>query len=262
MQKPIIIANWKLNKTKAETKSFIAEFAQQVKDQQDKVEILLACPFTSIDTAVTELAENGLNQVKVAAQDISQYENGAYTGEINADMLQEAQVRAVIVGHSERRTIFNEDDEVIKAKTKTVLDKGFKLIFCCGESLETREADKTDEHIAAQIKSAFSELDFNTYKDDQIVIAYEPIWAIGTGKVCDSDEANRVIKNIRNLMTDILPENIAKNLKIQYGGSVKPGTIAEQMSKSNIDGALVGGASLKANDFAELIKNSQVELAK
>ncbi|NQY79130.1 MAG: triose-phosphate isomerase [Candidatus Caenarcaniphilales bacterium] len=261
MRKPLIIANWKLNKTKAESKAFVAEFSEKIKDSQNDVDVILSAPFTSIETVVTELKTTGLDKVEVAAQDVSQFESGAYTGEINTAMLKELGVTSVIVGHSERREIFNEDNSVIKAKSEKVLKDSLKLIFCCGESLETREANKTDEWIESQINAVFKELDYSTIKEGQISIAYEPIWAIGTGKTCDSEEANRVIANIRTLVKKLLPENLAETVRILYGGSVKPGTIEEQMAKSDIDGALVGGASLKPEDFSQIVNLSAPKAA-
>ena len=171
-------------------------------------------------------------------------------------MLKEINVSSVIVGHSERREIFNEDDSIIKAKSEKVLKDSLKLIFCCGESLETREAGKTDEWIESQINAVFKDLDYSSVKEGQISIAYEPIWAIGTGKTCDADEANRVIANIRKLVLGLMPANIAETVRILYGGSVKPTSIEEQMAKSDIDGALVGGASLKPEDFSAIINLS------
>ncbi|MCH2227809.1 MAG: triose-phosphate isomerase [Candidatus Caenarcaniphilales bacterium] len=261
MRKPLIIANWKLNKTKAEAKSFVAEFATKVKESQTEVDIVLSAPFTSLETVVSELKQEGLDKVTVAAQDVSEYESGAYTGEINTAMLKEISIDSVIVGHSERREIFNEDNAVIKAKSQKVLDAGMKLILCCGESLETREANKTDSWIETQIKNALESLDFSKISAGQISIAYEPIWAIGTGKTCDADEANRVIANIRTLVKMLMPSELADTARILYGGSVKPATIEEQMSKSDIDGALVGGASLKAEDFSQIVNLSASKIA-
>lgn len=256
MSKPLIIANWKLNMTQKQATAFIEELAPKVKDSQKQVDGMIAAPFTSLETVAKELKRNGLTELKVASQDVSQYENGAYTGEINTEMLKEIGVEAIIVGHSERREIFNESNDVIKAKSKRVLDEGMILIFCCGESLETREKGETDSWIESQIRSAFSDLDFSKIATGQIVIAYEPIWAIGTGKTCESSEANRVIQNIKDLIKSIFPATLANSTRVLYGGSVKPSTIEEQMSQSAIDGALVGGASLKANDFSDLLNLS------
>jgi len=256
MNKPLIIANWKLNMTQKESKSFVEEFAEKVKDTQDLVDIMIAAPFTSLATVSQALSANNLKKVSLAAQDVSQFPNGAYTGEISTTMLKEIGVDAVIVGHSERREIFLENNLVIKEKSKRVLAEGLNLIFCCGESLETREKGETDKWISEQIHSTFDDLDFSSIEKNQIVIAYEPIWAIGTGKTCDSTEANRVIQEIKNLIADIMPKEIAASVRVLYGGSVKPSSISEQMAQPAIDGALVGGASLKAADFADLVKFS------
>ena len=256
MNKPLIIANWKLNMTQKESKTFVEDFAEKVKDLQNTVDIMIAAPFTSLETVAKALAENGLKKVNLAAQDVSQHLSGAYTGEISTVMLKEIGVSAVIVGHSERREIFLENNLVIKEKTKRVLADGLTLIFCCGESLETREKGETDKWIAEQVRSAFNDIDFSVIEKKQIVIAYEPIWAIGTGKTCDSSEANRVIQEIKNLLIEIMPKDMADSVRVLYGGSVKPSSISEQMSQSAIDGALVGGASLKSADFADLVKFS------
>ncbi|MFM7457434.1 MAG: triose-phosphate isomerase [bacterium] len=256
MTKPLIIANWKLNMTQKQSSEFIKDFAEKVKASQNQVDIILSAPFTSLETVVKVLINNGLDKVSVASQNVSEHESGAFTGEINTEMLKEIGVKVVIVGHSERREIFNESNETIKAKSKKVLDAGLTLIFCCGESLETREKDETDKWIETQIRSAFSDLDFTKVENGQIVIAYEPIWAIGTGKTCDSVEANRVIQNIKDLIKNIFPAALANSTRVLYGGSVKPSTIEEQMAQTAIDGALVGGASLKANDFADIVNFS------
>jgi triosephosphate isomerase len=256
MTKPLIIANWKLNMTQKQSSEFVKDFAEKVKASQNQVDIILSAPFTSLETVVKALISNGLEKVTVASQNVSEHDSGAFTGEINTEMLKEIGVKAVIVGHSERREIFNETNETIKSKSKKVLDSNLKLIFCCGESLETREKDETDKWIETQIRSAFNDLDFTKVENGQIVIAYEPIWAIGTGKTCDSIEANRVIQNIKDLIKNIFPAALANSTRVLYGGSVKPSTIEEQMAQTAIDGALVGGASLKASDFADIVNFS------
>jgi triosephosphate isomerase len=256
MTKPLIIANWKLNMTQKQSSEFVKDFAEKVKASQNQVDIVLSAPFTSLETVVKALSNNGLDKVSVASQNVSEHESGAFTGEINTEMLKEIGVKSVIVGHSERREIFNETNETIKSKSKKVLDSHLKLIFCCGESLETREKNETDKWIETQIRSAFHDLDFTKVENDQIVIAYEPIWAIGTGKTCDSVEANRVIQNIKDLIKSIFPVSLTNSTRVLYGGSVKPSTIEEQMAQIAIDGALVGGASLKASDFADIVNFS------
>ena len=181
-------------------------------------------------------------------------EKGAYTGEVSAQMLKSIGVEYVIIGHSERRQYFAETDETVNKKVKSALAVGLKPIICVGETLEQREAGVTDQHIATQIRAAL-----NGLSEEEVaksVIAYEPIWAIGTGKTCDSVEANRVIAMIRNVVKEVSSEKAGDAIRILYGGSVKPSTIEEQMSQSDIDGALVGGASLKADSFNEIIANT------
>lgn len=253
MRKPLIAGNWKLNKKISETKELVSELSKLIQesklDAKALPEIIVCPPFTSI-AAAAELS-NGTD-IKVGAQDMSQFDSGAYTGEVNIEMLQELGVDSVLIGHSERRVIFREDDLVINAKVKQALKSNMNFILCCGEELDTREAGQTDSWVEHQIEKA---LDGNSVNSaDQFTIAYEPIWAIGTGKTCDATEANRVIKVIRAKLAALTSQELADQVRILYGGSVKPNTIEEQMSQSDIDGALVGGASLKAQDFFGIIQ--------
>jgi len=194
----------------------------------------------------------------VSAQDISQFDNGAYTGEISAEMLKEIGVDTVLVGHSERREIFKEDDSIINAKTIQALKNSLRVILCCGESDAIRSENKTDEWIKAQISSGLQNISADSLAN--IVIAYEPIWAIGTGKTCDSVEANRVIKMIRDHLATLYSKDLADKMQILYGGSVKSSNAAELLSQSDIDGALVGGASLKAEEFSLIVNAAAVAL--
>ena len=190
-------------------------------------------------------------KIKVAAQNCYFETQGAFTGEVSVEMAKDAGCELIIIGHSERRQYFSETDEMINKKAKAILAGGLLPIICCGETLEQREAGVTDSHIASQIRKALDGL--STEDVAKSVIAYEPIWAIGTGKSCDADEANRVIKMIRSVVSEVAGSSAADSIRILYGGSVKPSTIEEQMSKSDIDGALVGGASLKADEFAKIV---------
>ena len=192
--------------------------------------------------------------IKLSSQNCYYEPSGAFTGEVGIPMLKELNCKYIIIGHSERRQYFSETDEMINKKAKAILAGGLIPIICCGETLEQREAGSTDVHIASQIRAA---LDGISSEDvAKSVIAYEPIWAIGTGKTCDSVEANRVIKMIRSVVAEVAGAEAADSIRILYGGSVKPSTIEEQMSQSDIDGALVGGASLKADSFNEIIANT------
>ena len=192
--------------------------------------------------------------MSIAGQNCHWETNGAYTGEVSVEMLKDAGCSYVIIGHSERRQYFSETDEMINKKAKAILSNGLIPIICCGESLEQRESGITDSWIASQIRAALSGI--SSEDVSKSVIAYEPIWAIGTGKSCDADEANRVIKMIRGVVAEVAGQNAADSIRILYGGSVKPSTIEEQMSKSDIDGALIGGASLKAESFNDIIEKT------
>ena len=218
--------------------------------------IVIAPVFTSISAVRTVKCTCGCggNKISIAGQNCHWENSGAYTGEISVEMLKDAGCDYVIIGHSERRQYFAETDEMINKKAKAILAGGLIPIICCGETLEQREAGITDEHIATQIRAALSGISSEDVAKS--VIAYEPIWAIGTGKTCDSAEANRVIKMIRSVVSDVAGASAADSIRILYGGSVKPSTIEEQMSQSDIDGALVGGASLKADSFNEIIANT------
>jgi triosephosphate isomerase len=242
----------------AQTKAFLTELAGELNSRSDfkNIETMIIPPFTSLQTAKNTINDKKLNLI-LGAQDLSQFDSGAYTGEISADMLLELGVEYVLVGHSERREIFQENDSVINAKLKQAFARGLKVILCCGEAEQTREAGKTDTWVSSQIVSALADIDANdTRLADKLVIAYEPIWAIGTGKVCEADEANRVIAVIRAKLKNILGENHANKIRILYGGSVKGSNIEEIIQKSDIDGALVGGASLKKEEIMQIISHT------
>lgn len=256
MRKPIIAGNWKMNKLQAEAKELflgIAYFAEKFSKEQ-LPEIVLAPVFTSLAAVGSMRCDKCRELVSIAAQNCHWEKSGAYTGEISVDMIKDAGCEYVIIGHSERRQYFSETDEMINKKAKAVLAGGLIPIICCGESLEQREAGITDSHITKQIKAALEGLSEEEITNS--VIAYEPIWAIGTGKTCDSTEANRVIAMIRNVVKEVSTNNAGDAIRILYGGSVTPSSIEEQMSQSDIDGALVGGASLKIDSFSEIIANT------
>lgn len=240
---------------KAQTTEFLTSLFKELKAEDlQSVESMIIPPFTSLDTAKAEIDKSGLS-VQLGAQDLSQYASGAYTGEISTDMIKETGANAVLVGHSERREIFNEDDSIINAKLKTGIEAGLTVVLCCGESEATREAGKTDEWVCGQIASALEGQDFSKMTE-QLVVAYEPIWAIGTGKTCDATEANRVITQIRAELVKILGEDTAQKIRILYGGSVKSANIEEIITQSDIDGALIGGASLKVEEYSKIISVS------
>jgi triosephosphate isomerase len=256
-RKPIIAGNWKMNLLQSEAKELflgIKDFVKQYSAQQLPT-VVIAPTFTSIAAVEAQRCDCGCRDLLFTAGQNCYFEkNGAYTGEISVEMLKDAGCEYVIIGHSERRQYFSETDEMINKKAKTILSNGLIPIICCGESLEQREAGITDSHIASQIKAALNDL--NEEEIAKSVIAYEPIWAIGTGKTCDADEANRVIAMIRNVVKEVSSNLSGESVRILYGGSVNPSTIEEQMSKSDIDGALVGGASLKVDSFNAIISNT------
>lgn len=255
-RKPIIAGNWKMNLLQDEGRELFEGIKSLVSglSESQLPEIVVAPTFTTIGVVSAAKASWGSDKIKIAGQNCHWESSGAYTGEISVEMLKDAGCDYVIIGHSERRQYFSETDEMINKKAKAILDGGLLPIICCGETLEQREAGVTDEHIASQIRAALKGL--TNEEIAKSVIAYEPIWAIGTGKTCDSVEANRVIAMIRRVVKEVSSEEAGNAIRILYGGSVKPSTIEEQLSQSDIDGGLIGGASLKADSFNEIITNS------
>ena len=248
-RRKIVAGNWKMNMTPSQA----VELCNTLKDlvKSDDVDVVYCVP--AIDIVPVVEAVKGTN-VEVGAENMYFEDKGAYTGEIAPAMLTDIGVKYVIIGHSERRDYFKEDDVLLNKKVKKAFEAGITPILCCGESLEQRELGVTMDWIRLQIKSDLAGVTADQVKS--MVIAYEPIWAIGTGKTCDSVEANRVIAMIRNVVKEVSSEKAGDAIRILYGGSVKPSTIEEQMSQSDIDGALVGGASLKADSFNEIIANT------
>ncbi|WP_074090182.1 triose-phosphate isomerase [Clostridioides difficile] len=245
MRKPIIAGNWKMHKTIKEA----LEFVNEVKDKvnSDKVEAVICAPFTLLKDL--KEATKGTN-IKIGAQNMHFEEKGAFTGEVSPLMLKEIDMDYVVIGHSERRQYFNEIDETVNKKVLKALEVGIDPILCVGETLEQREAGKTKDVCKVQVEKALE----NVLKDDlaKVVVAYEPIWAIGTGKTATAEDANDVISYIREVIKGLYGE-LANEVRIQYGGSVKPSNVAEIMGQSDIDGALVGGASLASNDYLDLV---------
>ncbi|WAW14448.1 triose-phosphate isomerase [Peptostreptococcus equinus] len=245
MRKPIIAGNWKMNKTIKEG----LEFIEAIKGKTEgDVEVLICAPFTLLKDL--KEATNGTN-IKIGAQNMHYEESGAFTGEVAPANLVEIGMDYVIIGHSERREYYSETDETCNKKVLKAIEVGINPILCCGETLEEREANKTMEKVKVQIEKGLSGVSKENIA--KVVIAYEPIWAIGTGKTATSEQANEVIAYIRNVVKDMFGD-ISQEVRIQYGGSVKPANVAEIMSMSDIDGALVGGASLKADDYLGLLK--------
>ena len=246
MRRKVIAGNWKMNMLPDETIKFIEEFAPLVKDTEN--EVILCVPYTDLFYALLNV--QGTN-IKIGAQNMHFEEKGAYTGEVSPQMLKAINVEYVIIGHSERRQYYNETDETVNKKIKAAFNVGLKPIVCVGETLEEREAGKTSEIITNQTKLALEGL--TNEQVENTIIAYEPIWAIGTGKTATSEDANNSIKEIRNKIAEIYGQNTASRVIIQYGGSVKSSNAKELFSTSDIDGGLVGGASLKAEEFSKIV---------
>ena len=247
MGKYIIAGNWKMNKLPSETYDYIKEVAEATKGSN--CEVVCCTPYVCLSQAV-EAAKG--THVKIGAENLHFEDKGAFTGEVSADMLNDLGVEYVIIGHSERREYFSETDETVNLKTKKALAKGLIPIVCVGESLEQREAGITMDLIAIQIKKAFAGIEAEDAK--KVVIAYEPIWAIGTGKTATAEQAEEVCGGIRNIIADLYCPNCAKEFTIQYGGSMNDQNAAELLAKENIDGGLIGGASLVADKFAAITK--------
>ena len=246
MRRKVIAGNWKMNMLPNEALEYIAALDPLVKESKN--DVIICVPYT--DLFYSLLAVQGTN-IHVGAQNVFYKENGAYTGEVSPKMLKCINVEYVIIGHSERRQYFNETDETVNLKLKASLNEGLKPIVCVGETLEQREAGETEKVITDQIEKALKDLTPEEVRNT--IVAYEPIWAIGTGKTATAEDANTSIKQIRNKIKDLYGENISEEVIILYGGSVKPENAKELFSMSDIDGGLVGGASLKADTFSKII---------
>ncbi len=246
MRRKVIAGNWKMNMLPNETLKFIEDLAPLVKDTKN--EVILCVPFTDLFYAL--LAVQGTN-IKIGAQNMHFEKKGAYTGEVAPDMLKCINVEYVIIGHSERRQYFNETDESVNKKIKAAFEVGLKPIVCVGETLEQRESGKAEDIITSQTEKALDGL--TNEQVENTIIAYEPIWAIGTGKTATNEDANDAIKAIRKKIVGIYGQNTADRVIIQYGGSVKSTNSKELFSMSDIDGGLVGGASLNAEEFSKIV---------
>ncbi len=257
MRKKIIAANWKMNKTLNETELFLANFTLEIGDRSD-VEIVIVPPFTAIAKAADLLARN--QNIKLGAQNMHPEKSGAFTGEISAEMLRELFVRYVVLGHSERRTLFGETDAFINLKVKTALAGQLRPILCIGETLAERDGGKVEQVLETQIKGSLAGLS-SADLEDYLVVAYEPVWAIGTGRTASPEQAQEAHAFVRKVLAEITSEATAKKIRIQYGGSVKPDNTATLMSQPDIDGALVGGAALDARSFSEIVLNTAALLA-
>ncbi|KIL79261.1 triose-phosphate isomerase [Bacillus badius] len=248
MRKPIIAGNWKMHKTAAEAKSFAEEVKSLVPDASI-VDSVICAPALFLEKLVQTVKES---DVEIGAQTMHFEENGAFTGEISPKALADIGVKYVIIGHSERREMFNETDETVNKKVRAAFKFNMTPIVCCGETLEQRENGETNSFVAGQIEKALAGL--TAEQAGEAVIAYEPIWAIGTGRSSTAEDANAVCAHIRQTVAEQFSQETADQVRIQYGGSVKPANIGEFMAQPDIDGALVGGASLEPASFLQLLE--------
>ena len=248
MRRIVIAGNWKMNMTPAKTKAFIEELAPMVKGQ-DKCDIVLCVPYVDIATAVEAAA--GTN-IHIGAENVHFAQSGAYTGEISAEMLTEIGTEYVVIGHSERRQYFGETDETINLRTKAALAAGLKVILCLGEVKEERLAGITNEIVSMQTKLDLAGISAEELKN--VIIAYEPVWAIGTGLTATPEQADETCGVIRAVIAELYGDAAAEEITIQYGGSMNDQNAAELLSKSNVDGGLIGGASLKTDKFTTIVK--------
>ncbi|PQJ14545.1 triose-phosphate isomerase [Aureicoccus marinus] len=246
MRTPLVAGNWKMNKTLEQSEALLTELAAKRPDTS--AEIIVAPPFLNLPAAVRQLQNSVIG---VAAQNMHQAESGAYTGEVSADMLLSVGVRTVILGHSERRSYFGESDELLKEKVDQALAKDLQVIFCFGEELGQRKSGSHFEVVERQLREALFHLDASQWKS--LVLAYEPVWAIGTGETASPAQAQEMHAFIRQLLAKEVGAGVADAVRILYGGSVKPANAEEIFSQPDVDGGLIGGASLKADDFVAII---------
>jgi len=250
MRQKIVAGNWKMNNGKGETKNLITELQEEIKDLTlDNTRVIIAPSFLNLESAVTQTEDT---KIEVVAQNMHQAKNGAYTGEVSADMLKSVGIRTVIIGHSERRAIFKESDEILAEKVNAALANGLEVIFCFGEKLEERKTDNHLLEVGSQLRNSILHIAAEDWS--KVILAYEPVWAIGTGETASPEQAQEMHAFIRNVIAKKYTQEIADNLSILYGGSVKPANAKEIFSKPDVDGGLIGGASLKAVDFSSIIK--------
>jgi triosephosphate isomerase len=251
MRKKIIAANWKMNMTQSEAAGFVATFLVEI-GESSEVEIVILPPFTAIAAVNDALGQS--QNIKVGAQNMHWERAGAFTGEISPPMLRDLFVRYVVLGHSERRSLFGETDEIVNRKVRAAHEAMLRPIVCVGETLDQREHGNVDKILALQLRGSLAEL--GPKELQETVIAYEPVWAIGTGRTATADQAQEAHAFIRHTLREISDETTANKIRIQYGGSVKPDNARRLMSQPDIDGALVGGASLDPRGFAQIVKSA------
>ena len=249
MRKKIVAGNWKMNENLQEGVALAKEINDVLAADKPNCGVIICTPFIHLAKVADVLDQN---VVALGAENCADKEKGAYTGEVSAAMVKSTGAQYVILGHSERRQYYGETAEILKEKVQLALANGLKVIFCCGETLEEREANKQNDVVKAELEGSVFNLSAEEWKN--IVLAYEPIWAIGTGKTATFEQAEEVCKAIREAVAEVFGQSAADAIRIQYGGSVKPATIKDLMAQPNVDGALVGGASLKAADFSAIVK--------
>ncbi|MDC0535826.1 triose-phosphate isomerase [Francisellaceae bacterium] len=247
MRKSIVMANWKSNGTFAQAKDLCEKISQHYANNELNVDVVVCVPFPYLTYVQNVVTSAG---VSVGAENLSQYGNGAYTGEVSANMLQDLDIPYVIIGHSERRSLFAETDQVVQQKASQALEAGLKAVLCVGETLDERQNGQVEEVITRQVNAVLSKI--SQAKQANIIIAYEPVWAIGTGLAATPEQVNEVHLLIRNVVSKINP-NLENTIRIIYGGSVNSGNAAELFKLPDVDGGLIGGASLKPNDFNQII---------
>ena len=248
MRKKIIAGNWKMNKTVAEALTLVKGIQAEL-DGCKEVEVVVCPPFTALQSVSDVLTDS---QIKLGCQNMSSENDGAYTGEISHTMLKELFVKYVILGHSERRQYYKETDFWVNKKVKKALETNLRPIVCVGEKLEDREAGNTEKVVEAQVRGSLADITAEQFEN--VVVAYEPVWAIGTGKTATSEQAQEVHAFIRGIIRDMVGEKAAKGLRIQYGGSMKASNAKELLSQPDIDGGLIGGAALETRSFIDIVK--------
>ena len=247
MRKKIVAGNWKMNNGLSETIEIINDLNQNLSDSDVKVMIAPSYPF--LKTAVDQVGDGS---IEVISQNINDNKSGAYTGEVSIDMLNSIGVNTTLIGHSERRAYYNEDDALLLKKINLALESNMDIIFCFGEELKDRKSNSYFDIVKAQLENTVMKLEPNSWKN--IVLAYEPVWAIGTGETASAEQAQEIHKFVRNCISEHFSSEIADNVPILYGGSVKPSNAVEIFNKKDVDGGLIGGAALNAHDFVEIIK--------
>jgi triosephosphate isomerase len=256
MRKKILAANWKMNLTHSEAESYLHSFVNEIRDFSD-VDVVIIPPFTAIPAAL--MASERIQTIRIGAQNMHWEKSGAFTGEISATMLRALYVRYVVLGHSERRSLFGETDEIVNRKVKAALEAGLRPIFCIGESLHERDSDQVKQVLERQVRKGLEGVSSRDLTE--MVLAYEPCWAIGTGRTATPAQAEEAHAFIRSVLAALSDGATADRIRIQYGGSVKPDNVELLMREKNIDGLLVGGASLDPRSFAQIIRSTEAAMA-